>query len=316
MTASAVLLYFCFIADFLSFSRSVRVDVMVVEGWLSADAFQKAKNEFLRNNYRYLITTGFPDEGGFCMARNGKTIFNFRGKVDASPDNSYDVTLLIRGTRADGECSHFRIYADSMELGEEFAGSRMQPFHFHATLENTPGTIRIDFDNDHYTAFRDRNLYITSVSVNNAFILADNHEVKYYRQDGEYVPIEQPSQNKAILAANILVSAGLSDSLVNPAGSVIKIKSRTYTTALDVKKWMVRNDPREHCSITLVTQGYHARRSYVSFKKVFGNSADIGVICLPDEEISGRNWFMSPGGWKTILYETAGLLYLWVFVRS
>ena len=311
----AVILNLTLLLNFLCFSHPVKADILVVEGWLTGNALGEAKNEFLKNHYQYVITTGFPNHDGYCMACNGKIVFDFRKKVAASSDSIYLVTLLARGTKAEAEYPHFRIHADSNELGESFTGPRMSGFHYQVKLESPPDIIRVDYDNDSFTAFRDRNLYIYSISVNNKTLSANNKEVNYFRQkNGVYVLFEQLSHSRAISVANVLINAGLPDSLVKPVESIYKVKSKTYTTALDVKKWMLRNDNQKRHSITILTLGCHARRSYLSYKKAFGDSAYIGVISVPDAEISSSNWFISFNGWKTILYETVGLLYLCIFV--
>jgi hypothetical protein len=311
----AVVFFLTLLLKFLCFSHPVKADKLIVEGWLTGNALEEAKKEFQINHYQYVITTGFPNHDGYCMACNGKIVFDFRKKVTASSDSIYIITLLARGTKAEAEYPHFRIYADSTELGDSFTGPRMSQFHYQVKIESPPAFIQVNFDNDNFTFFRDRNLYIYSISVNKKALFANNEQVKYFRQkNGVYVLFEQLSHSRAIFAANILINAGLPDSLVHPVESINIVKSRTYTTALDVQKWLEKNDNKKKHSITLITQGCHARRSYVSYKKVFGDTADIGVICIPDKNVTPSNWFLTLNGWKNVLYELTGLIYVKVFV--
>jgi uncharacterized SAM-binding protein YcdF (DUF218 family) len=300
---------------FLSYSRSVSPEILVVEGWMTEEALLKSRDEFLRNHYQYLITTGFPHHDGYRMPFNGKIIFNIKNLVEKSPDNRYIITILARGTKAFSKYAHFRAFADTIELGDHYTGPGMNSYEFRIKLEKPPDSIRVEFDNDNYTTYRDRDLYVYSVSINNRVLSVNNKEVSYYyRQNGVYYLYEQLMHSRALSAANLLVHKGLPDSLVHPVESIHRIKSRTYTTALDVRKWIAQHDERNLHSITIVTQGCHARRSYLSYKKAFGDSVNIGVICLPEQDMNSSNWFMSINGWKNVLYELAGLIYVRVFI--
>ncbi len=300
---------------FLSYSQPASPDILVVEGWLTRDALMQAKDEFLRNRYHYLLTTGFPSHDGYRMPFNGKMEFDVRHHVERNPENLYKISVLARGTKAFSKNAHFRIYADTVALGDRFMDTKMTAYHFNIKLERPPDTIRVVFDNDHYTAYRDRDLYVYSISVNDHVFTVNHEEVKYYyKQNGAYYLYEQLMPSRARSAANHLINAGLPDSLIHPVESIHKVKSRTYTTALEVQKWIAGHDKHMRHSITIVTQGCHARRTYLSYKKVFGDSADIGVICLPEKDINASNWFFSLTGWKNVLYELAGLIYVRVFV--
>lgn len=300
---------------FLSYSHPATPDILVVEGWLSKNALIQAKDEFVRNQYHYLITTGFPHHDGYRMPFNGKMKFEVRNHIERNPDNQYNINVLARGTKAFSKNAHFRIYADTVALGDRYMDTKMTTYHFSIKLERPPDTILVVFDNDNYSAYRDRDLYVYSISVNDYLLTVNNEEVSYYyKQNGAYYLYEQLMPSRARSAANILVHAGLPDSLVHPVESIYKVKSRTYTTALEVQKWIAGHDKQMRHSITIVTQGCHARRTYLSYKKVFGNSADIGVICLPEDDINASNWFVSLTGWKNVIYELAGLIYIRVFV--
>jgi len=57
------------IHGFLALSDPMPAEILVVEGWCSDDALQRAAEEFRAGNYRILVTTGIPlDHGNFLVA--------------------------------------------------------------------------------------------------------------------------------------------------------------------------------------------------------------------------------------------------------
>jgi len=306
---SLVFFYSLHAYDYLSLTHLSRPEILVVEGWLPESTLQKAKEEFLQNKYKLTLTTGFPFYKGFLMGSGGRMEFNTVG-LQASPDSIYSVGLTIRGTKAGGKFAHFILFADTSRLCDYYSSRHKKQYTCRIKLASSPGTIGVEFDNDMFTRSADRNLYFYSVIVNGQIFPADIKNVGYYLyRNGKYILRQKLGSSTSTVAANYLKSLGIPDSLVVAIETQQKIKSKTYTTALDVKAWIAKNFSEEQPSINIFTQSIHARRSYVSYRKAFGNSADIGVISCPEKTANRLNWWKSMKGWKKILYETAGVLY-------
>jgi hypothetical protein len=302
--------YFLNIYSILSISRPVTPVILVAEGWLNTDALNLAREEFLQHEYKLLLTTGLPYKRGYMIGSDGKVVFETRHRVPGSPDSNYRITLAMRGTKALDAFAHVRLYADSLEIGDFFSTRKKRNFACNVNLDHPPSFIAVEFDNDTYTKNSDRNLFIYSVTVNNQVFEADNESVTYYnRKSGKYYFHHRLSSSSAQDAANFLVSSGIPDSLVIPLVTTRKIKSKTYTTALDLKNWLQKNRPAYPEPVTIFSPGPHARRSWISYRKAFGDSIPVGVISCPDRHISGENWWKTRKGWRKVLYETAGVFY-------
>jgi hypothetical protein len=314
LIASAVI-YFRNAYHFLSISESVAPDILVVEGWLHEDALSQAKKEFSKRNYRLLLTTGFPNDKGYLMGSNGKLVFYMDHRITASKDNIYKITLLVRGTKAKKAYPHFILFADTFLIGDGYSSFFKRTFAYNIICNNPPDSVILKFDNDAVTRYGDRNMFIYSISVNNQVFRTDNENVIcYYRKNGEYYLHQQLSPSSAQDAANYLKDSGIPDSLIIPVITTHKIKSRTFTTALDIKEWLRINTPGPKHALTVFSQGPHARRSYILYKKAFGTSADIGIISCPTGSFDSSNWWQTRTGWESILYETAGLIYASIII--
>lgn len=307
---SLILFAFFKAYDFMAIDRPSKPEILVVEGWLPESALDQAKEVFLNQGYKKLITTGFPYNQGFMMGSGGKMEFDVRS-LETSSDSIYEITIQIRGTKAKGEYAHIRVYSDSLELAETFTTGKKRDYHFKVKLGSPPCIIMVEFDNDDYTRCNDRNLFFYSITVNGQLFPADNENVSYYgKSNGIYFLRQFLTDNSALNAANYLIKEGIADTLITAVVSVAKIKSRTYTSALDLKKWLSENGFSDHPSLTILTQGLHSRRSYISFRKAFGSTAEIGIKALPDPEITRSNWWKRYKGWRKLIYEAVGVIYI------
>jgi hypothetical protein len=308
-------IYFLNVYNFLSISEPAKPDLLVVEGWLHRDGLNQAKEEFLHNKYRFILTTGFPNSDGFLMGSNGRLVFETHNQIAASKDNIYKISITVRGTKANKRFPHFSLFADSTVIGSDYTTRNKKIFSYDVKSAHPPDSVMLEFDNDLFTALRDRNMYIYSISVNGKIFKTDNKRVIcYFRQNGRYYLYQQLSPSSAQDAAEYLISLGIPDSLVVPVVTTRKFKSRTYASALDVKHWLDSHLSGSKFTLTVFSQGPHARRSFILYKKAFKSSADIGIISGKMQEYNSSNWWRNIMGWESVLYETVGLLYVSFFL--
>ena len=302
--------------SWLSISRPVKPDILVVEGWLSEDLLTKAKDEFTGKPYKLLITTGFPYLKGFQMGQDGKMVFKTMHKVRPATDSLYEISLTIRGTQCEGEFAHYKLFADTIRIGDRYSTKKQKTFTVKVKLSSPPDSIVLEFDNDAYTSHSDRDLFVYSATVNNIFFPVNSSKVFLYgSREGKYVFRRHLNRSTAFDAASYLISEKVPDSLVIAVETTHKIYSKTYTSALDVKQWLENNHMGTGRSVTVFTMGPHARRSLICYRKAFGKSAETGVIAGSDIRITPDNWYKTLRGWREILYETAGLVYISFLIK-
>jgi hypothetical protein len=120
------------------------------------------------------------------------------------------------------------------------------------------------------------------------------------------------NETYAELAAERLNKLGISNGLIQAVPCRINQKDRTYYSALAVKSWCEQNHVLLG-SFDLVTVGPHARRSWLLYKKAFGNDVKIGVIALADKTYNPARWWQSSQGVREVIGETVAYLYARVF---
>ena len=79
-----------------------------------------------------------------------------------------------------------------------------------------------------------------------------------------------------------------------------------------MKKWLLDSDLKVK-SIDVLSLGPHARRSWVLFKKAFGNDIDIGVISVVNMSYDPKRWWKYSSGVRSIINEAIAYVYVCLF---
>ena len=86
-------------------------------------------------------------------------------------------------------------------------------------------------------------------------------------------------------------------------------QDRTYLSAVMVRDWFSENKPGQ-ITIDLYSGDVHARRSYKLYKMAFADTAHIGIIAAEPNNFSLQYWWRTSAGAKSVLAETAGLIWI------
>ncbi len=304
--AALVAGYLAVAFTFLSPTRPVHADILVVEGWLPDVALEQAALEFHRGAYHTMLVTGFPFANGVVLGVEGSLVFRLPAGTVLT---DHVVSVTLDGTRACGAYAHFKVFADSLYLGDAWSTRKSITYRFPLRGKNVPGTISVVFDNDCVEGSEDRNLRVKDISLGKLRLPANDTSVVFYFQHAEeYGTLKRMSPGSAGASAAVLENLVGRDSLV-ALETTWKTRSKTYTSALDVRKW-IDGHVQGQVSVNVWTMGLHARRTWTSYRRAFGNTYPVGIISFPDPALSSGNWWKSPAGWKKVIRETFGQIYI------
>jgi uncharacterized SAM-binding protein YcdF (DUF218 family) len=85
-------------------------------------------------------------------------------------------------------------------------------------------------------------------------------------------------------------------------------RDRTYHAALAARDWFAEAAVPA-TSFNVLTEGPHARRSMLLFRKAFGNATTIGVIPLVDPRYDPKHWWRTSEGVREVTGETIAYVY-------
>jgi hypothetical protein len=297
------------ISDHLSKTTRVKANILLVEGWLPHYAIEMAYNEFINNSYDHVITTGIRISGYFQVSMNGYLIFFTHDKlkgIDASEDHT--IAIDAYSDMEEEDCAHFKVFINDSIVADFYADKKKRQYEIPWKGKSSKiDSVMVQFDNDRFDEHGDRNLYVKEIVFDHKIHIPYQHNSVY--DIGELDGKRRFNNNfnsHAELAKNALLSLGIDSSLILAIpGKNVRI-NRTLSSALAFRDWL-KTSNIEVKGINIVTEGTHARRTWMTYNKILKGNYKIGIISLPE--------YKEHPSWKykvfNTLREAIGLVYYW-----
>lgn len=295
------------LSDFLSKSEKVSGNILIIEGWLPPDDLRYAVAEYRMGGYDRVITTGLkatPDYYG--VYTDGFLIFYTHGLISGNESKFHTFEVKARSELGGENSAHFRLWVNDSIAGE-FTASRHKKI-FGVTVKKklaSVDSVMIEFTNDLVDDSGDRNLLVKEITIDKKITIPYlNHSVYDILKPGGNDRIVNNISSNAEMTAKRLMSLGIDSTIIIPVpGNKAKI-NRTLASAIAFRDWLNETNLKVR-GINIISEGTHARRTWMTFDKVLGSCCKIGVISLPDHKHnrSGRMKLLK------LARETAAYLY-------
>lgn len=110
------------------------------------------------------------------------------------------------------------------------------------------------------------------------------------------------------MGAVTLQVLGVAKEKIHVAPASKSLRHRTFSAAENLKREFEKNNLCPQ-AFDLATLNVHARRSWTTVKKVFGNTTQIGIIALPPIAYDAEDWMSTSAGMKSTVFESIAYLY-------
>jgi hypothetical protein len=302
---------FRYLNHYFSKSEQVEANILIVEGWLPRYAVDIASQEYRKNGYDYIITTGIRSAAEYYgLAQNGYLIFypgnKFKDLADSVSTQSIEVEAY---SELGGEHSaHFNLYINDSVIADFHADRQKRKYakNWVGSLSKID-SVMIQFDNDDIGDFGDVNLYVNSIIVNNKTVIPYfNNSVYVVPKPGGILRVVNNFRSNAELTKTRLTWTGIEPSrIIAIPGKKVNI-NRTLSSALAFRDW-VKATNIEIKGINIISLGTHARRTWMTYNRILHEKYNIGIISLPDyrSDASRKSKFL-----KTVR-ESVALVYYW-----
>jgi hypothetical protein len=304
---------FNYLSGYLSKSEHVKANILVVEGWLPENALKMAYEEFKKNGYEYIVTTGLKTSiNYFGLYENGFLIFypnnRFSG-INEAGNHSIEVDAF---SELDGENrAHFNVYINDSNIASFYAEKRKGKYtiNWKGRLDMVD-SIMVQFDNDSWGKFGDRNLYVKEINVDHKIPIPymDNSVYSVFYPGGEE-RIKNNYNSNAELARNRLISMGINSSQIIAIPGETVIVNRTLTSALAFRDWLKQTN-KDIRGINIISMGAHARRTWMIYNRILQEKYAIGIISLPDYTYTQSRIYRIIKN----IRETLGIIYYWIIL--
>jgi hypothetical protein len=297
-----------FLSDYLSKSEPVDANILLVEGWLPDYAIEKSCQEFRKNGYDHIITTGMNSSAAyFNIHSNGSLIFYTKKWFSGSDESSNHVIEVDAYSEPGGNgLAHFNLYLNDSPVCDFFAEMRKGKYRISWAGDlSRIDSVTVQFDNDSMNESGDRNLYVKSISADDKIIIPylNNSVYDILKSHGHLRLVNNPKSG-AESARVRLIMCGIDSSLII-AVPAKKVKiNRTLEGALAFNDWLKTNKI-EIKGINIISMGSHSRRTWMTYNKVLDRRYKIGVISVPGNTIQYSPTRMV----MKIIREALGLIY-------
>ena len=312
---SAIILFFTFVfffSDYLSKTEKVSANILIVEGWLPPYAIEMATDEFRKNQYDLIITTGIRNSEYCLVFTDGYLIFHTRNNTAVTEKPGAHIIEVDAYSELEKENSaHFNVFVNDSLKGSFFADKKKRKYEvkWKGQLSKID-SVMVQFDNDRVNEYGDRNLFVKEIIF--------DHKIHFPYQNNSEFDIKEPHgairlknnyASFAELARNRLLSLGIDSSLVFAIpGKRVRL-NRTLSSVLAFRDWL-KQSGIEVKGINIITMGAHARRTWMTYNKVLNKKYDIGIISLPDY----TNGFSHKRKFLKTFRETIGIIYYWILL--
>lgn len=112
----------------------------------------------------------------------------------------------------------------------------------------------------------------------------------------------------ASVGAELLVKHGVPAEFVQMVPSRVSDRDRTYSSAVALREWFHDH----HMTVTnfnMLTEGPHARRTWLLFQKAFGKDVKVGIISVPSPDYDAKHWWRSSEAVREVINEGIAYLY-------
>lgn len=298
------------LSDHLSKTTRVKADVLLVEGWLPPYAIKMAFDEFKKNGYDFIVTTGLKTTSDYLnVYSNGSLIFyNYRKHSMETKIARHIIEIKAFSSLSGENRAHFNVFINNSIAGDFFADKQKRNYvvEWDGSLSEID-SISVQFLNDMKGDFGDRNLFVKEIILDHKISIPYQHNSIYVISElNGNIRIKNNYDSYAELARNNLLAMGIDSSLIVEIPGKRVTLNRTLTSALAFRDWLNTSD-FEVKGINIVTLGTHSRRTWMIYNKILNKKYDIGIISLPDyRERHSRIYKVL----KT-LREIFGIIYYW-----
>jgi hypothetical protein len=302
-----------YMSGYLSKSKQVNADILIVEGWLPDYALKMAYDEVQKKVYKHIITTGINTYTPYYnVYGNGFLTFYTRNKFSGmNKTGQHSIEVNAYGSLEGENKEHFNLYINDSLAADFYAEKQKKNYEIKWTGSlNDIDSIRIQFTNDAMGDYGDRNLYVKEIKIDHRLSIPylSNTVYQLAKIYGRSRIVNNIT-SAAVLAKNRLVLLGIDSSLIIPVPAKRVRVNRTLTSALAFRDWIKAENPDIN-GINIISMGTHARRTWMTYNKILNEKYEIGIISLP--EATNLN---SPArkAFKTVR-ETLGIIYYWIIL--
>ncbi len=302
------------VRGYLEKSHAVNANILIIESWLPDKAIEIINSEVLNDSYDFYVTAGIQSEElDFCqIAMNGYLIFypkiNLTREVTCKP---HKIAVVARSEMGGKYSCHFNLFINDSIVSDFYADEKPRSYEIEWFGKISEiDSLTVQFTNDYLDDSGDRNLYIKEFVIDNELTIPYQFNSIYDigKLGGNNRIVNDYNSHSEMIRNKMIRNGADPAKVIAVTGKRTRI-NRTLNGALAFNEWLVKSKP-DIVGINIITMSIHARRTWLTYRKVLDNKFDIGVIPLPVAHAIEKE---EPNQ-SEIVVETLRLIYYWLLL--
>jgi len=139
---------------------------------------------------------------------------------------------------------------------------------------------------------------------------------EFLRGNYSYCLVSGGKNHSSHIPMKVLMHYGIDSVVIKVTEAETVMGHNTYYMALATRQWLQTYDPKVS-TMNILTAGPHGRKSWMIFRRVFGQNYSIGVRSVSIEQCDDALWCGSNKGVRTLVKYGIGYIYamLWPFKK-
>lgn len=113
---------------------------------------------------------------------------------------------------------------------------------------------------------------------------------------------------EASVGTDLLKKAGISPGSLQMVPSHVWNRNRTFYSAIALRDWF-RDHKLQVRNINVLTEGAHARRTWLLFQQAFGKDVHVGIISVANPDYKASRWWRYSEGVREVIGEGIAYVY-------
>jgi len=316
---SAILIALAFYKDwfesYLSVNNPVSPELLIVEGWVSDSTISLAAKEYQDKKYSGIFTSGSPIDSAYLLSENGFLDFNFSSQTVLLQKND-TLSFVLKGSPVQGIYPEYLVFINDQKIAGGITSDSWKTYQHILDSSFFAERISISFINDEHYLGEDRNMEVKCLDLQNSHYPARSKDVLHYRSS-DYQrkhPILTNFASIAEICAHKLHLEGIPEQAIEVVASPVSDKNRTLASAIVISNYLEEHN-LPYASINILSEGIHARRSWISYKFAFRKQPkEVGIICIRSNRSynTGLQFYSK----KEIIKELVGIVYYKLFFNK
>lgn len=308
---------------FLSYHHRVGSGNLLIEGWVNSYYIEKTLSyvkdqeidriyvtgKIYSTNSKEFVAEKISDRNsGVWLFANSSLSLKKEFLPKVHPGEKVDICIRVKGSKSLSVYAHFNLVVNGEKVKSFFTSDEIDTCFAEVTLKGKLESLSIYFDNDLSTQYEDRNLNLVSINISGTELNLNSTNSLLSKQKLRRLI---GFKSEAEKVKSYMMDLGLENSMIQIIEFDPNETNITLSSAVAFKK-AIKSDGLK--DVNIISSGIHNRRSWLTYKRILSETAEVGCIYFKPESNNEKLWYKTFYGYVNLIDEMISYLANWLYL--